>query len=109
MCRPTTAEFPDAIATVSGLTGERLASTDVLLWASAGPAPPPLPEAGLQTTFEGPRPLLIIDLDDRPAKWLRRATEARNAAYIERGWFAPGVDPHVARIERFLSSRPEGG
>jgi hypothetical protein len=106
--RPMTVEFPHTIATVAGLAADRLASTDVLLWTGGGPAPPPLPETGLQTTAEALHPLLIIDIDDRPARWLRRATEARTAAYAERGWFATGTDSYEARIEQFIAMRPQG-
>ena len=106
--RPTTAHFPHAIATVSGLAGDRMASTDVLIWAGGGSAPPPLPDAALETTWDEMHPLLIIDFDDRPASWLRRATDSRRVAYLDRGWFAPDVDPRTALVERFLAQRPKG-
>lgn len=93
------------IATVDGLAGDRLASTDVLIWAGAGLAPPPFPPGSLETTTDAMHPLLVVDIDDRPHKWLRRSTEARRAAYIDRGWFAPGVDRKTALVERFLARR----
>src|SRR5262249_5763146 len=49
--------------------------------------------------------LLLVDFDDRHHPLLRRWSRQRRAAYAERGWYAPGVDPLQERIERFLIGR----
>jgi hypothetical protein len=51
--------------------------------------------------------LLLIDFHDRHHPLLRRRSRRRQEAYAERGWFAPGVDPVQARVERFLATRPK--
>jgi hypothetical protein len=50
--------------------------------------------------------LLLIDFDDKHHPIFRRWSRQRWAAYSEHGWYAPGVDPVLARIERFLTTRP---
>jgi hypothetical protein len=48
------------------------------------------------------RPLLLIDVEDRHHPQLRHTRQRRRDAYQERGWYAVGVDPVTARVERFL-------
>jgi hypothetical protein len=103
--RATADHQPNAISTFAGLTANRLLTTDILIWAGAGFGAPPLPDAGLRTTAFASHPLLIIDIADGPARWLRRMTEARRNAYADLAWFPPDVDRQDALIERFLDSR----
>jgi hypothetical protein len=49
--------------------------------------------------------LLLVDFEDRHHPLLRRWSRLRRVAYEERGWYAPGVDPLRARVDRFLADR----
>ncbi len=81
-------------------------STTVVIWASAGRHLPPLPPAWRIVPAGAARNLLIVDVDDRGhcllASWARR----RRQAYEQVEWLPPGADRLVARIRRFLRSRP---
>ncbi len=95
-----------AIATINGLTAERLGVTEILIWAGAGKCPPMLPPGGLLDTLEHRRPLLVVDINDTGTNRIRRTTVARQNAYEDRLWFNPRESDTVRRIERFLAQRP---
>jgi hypothetical protein len=102
------APLPCAVLTSAALTPARLVEADAVVRADGGTGLAPLP--GEDIPHGGtccPRPLLLVDLDDRHHPELRRRARRRREAYAARGWFGPGVDPARARVERFLAGRPE--
>ncbi|MDB5306081.1 MAG: hypothetical protein JWO38_283 [Gemmataceae bacterium] len=100
----STAPFP-AIVTFDGLARYDLAAVTAIVRADAGTGLPPLPPGRLGAEFPAP-PLRLVDLDGDSHPLLRRAARQRRAAYVGRGWFAPGVDPVEGRAARFLGTRP---
>jgi hypothetical protein len=97
---------PRAVVTAAALADQYLDHVDVLVRADGGLGPPPLDPGALVEPDQGPpRPLLLVDLDDRHHPALRRQSRLRREAYDERGWLAPGADPVEARAERFLAAR----
>jgi hypothetical protein len=87
-----------------------LPSAGLLVRADGGVGLPPLAPAQLVERDDGPsRPLVLVDFDDRHHPQLRRRARLRWQAYLERGWFAPGIDPVQARVEQFLATRPAEG
>jgi hypothetical protein len=111
--RPTTpfrAGPLSAVATPGVLANLDLASASVLVRADGGVGLPPLAPAQLIERDDAPdRPLVLLDFQDGHHPELRRRARQRREAYLERGWFAPGVDPVQARAEQFLASRPAEG
>jgi hypothetical protein len=93
------------ITTAAGLLTMDLSDVDAIVWAGAGPGLPPVPAERLITRSDE-RGLLLVDFADRHHPSLRRWTRHRKAAYLDAGWLPPGLDPVVARVERFLASRP---
>jgi hypothetical protein len=96
-----------AVATPAVLANLDLSWAGVLVRADGGVGLPPLAPEQLIEPDDGPaRPLLLVDFDDRHHPLLRRRAALRRQDYLERGWFAPGVDPVQARVEQFLATRP---
>jgi hypothetical protein len=81
---------------------------DVVVWAGAGAHLPPLPADRLISLPEQARGLLVVDFADRHHPQLRRWSRFRREAYVDAGWVAPGANPMLARIDRFLAQRPGG-
>ena len=51
--------------------------------------------------------MIVVDVDDRGEPTLAQWTRRRKKAYRDEEWFAPGVDPYLERIKRFLATRPD--
>jgi hypothetical protein len=100
-------ELPaQGIVTASRIMSLSLSPLDVLVRGDGGPGLPPLPsDSLLQRVQQAPRPLFLVDCDDRIHPQFRRHTRRRQRAYAQKGWLAPGVDPVAAAVERFLASR----
>jgi hypothetical protein len=109
--RPVGPFQPTAVRTIT--TPAVLPNLDrpgVLVRADGGVGLPALAPEQLVERDDGPVwPLLLVDFDDRGHPQLRRRARLRWQAYLERGWFAPGVDPVQARVEQFLATRPPEG
>lgn len=98
------------ITTAMGAEEMDLGSIDVLIRADGGVGLPPVtgfppgqiiyPKKNLPE-----KRLVLVDVFDRHHPLLRRWIRQRRAAYAERGWFAPGVDPVEERIQQFLLRR----
>ncbi len=98
-----------AIVTAVALGALDLSTIGVLVRADGGVGLPPLSQLALvEPTTNAPHPLLLIDFHDCHYPLLRRWSRQRQEAYVERGWFPPGVDPVQARVEQFLASRSKG-
>ncbi|MFO0881549.1 MAG: hypothetical protein U0840_29975 [Gemmataceae bacterium] len=80
----------------------------VIVWASAGRDLPPLPEEWLRVPVGRSRELLLIDLWDESQPLLQWSRQ-RQTAYQHAEWLAPGQNPVIERIQRFLRSRPTRG
>jgi hypothetical protein len=106
---------PGVIATALGVGNLDRTGLDVLLRADGGLGLPPLPpfpsgeivlrENNLPVTPSGEQRLLLVDFVDRHHPLLRRWGRQRRAAYADRGWYAPGVEPVQEQVERFLAGR----
>jgi hypothetical protein len=99
------------IATLAGLAQPGVLdfnSVDVVVWAGGGSHLPPLPAEMLICRPEQTRALLLVDVADRHHPQLRRWSRYRREEYQDAGWIAPGTDPVKARIDRFLTQRPQG-
>lgn len=95
------------IATTTGLATVNVAALDVIIWAGGGQHLPPLPKEMLACKAAmQQQPLLLVDFRDRHHPRLRRWSRQRMAAYAVAGWFPPGVDPLLARVDAFLAQRP---
>jgi hypothetical protein len=98
-----------AIVTPTALSGTDLARVGVLVRADGGGGLPPFgPEALVERDDAPARPLLVVDFLDRHHPVLRSRSRRRRAAYEDRGWFGPGVNPAEARAAHFLDNRPTG-
>ncbi len=95
-----------AIVTATGLGALDLTHVGVVVRADGGVGLPALDvQALIEPAGDGRRPLLLIDFHDQHHALLRRRSRQRQAAYVQRGWFAPGIDPVQGRVEQFLASR----
>jgi hypothetical protein len=100
------AKLKKVIVTATGLGFLGRTDIDVLVRADGGTGLPALSEAHLiERHSQAPRPLLLVDLDDRHHRLLRRRSRQRQEAYLERGWFPVGMAPHHVRAALFLASR----
>ncbi len=98
-----------ALGTAASLGALDLSTIGVLVRADGGVGLSPLSQLALvEPATNAPHPLLLIDFHDCHYPLLRRWSRQRQEAYVERGWFAPGVDPVQARVEQFLASRSKG-
>jgi hypothetical protein len=112
---PVAAYEQGVIATALGIEVVDWTGIDVLVRADGGVGLLPVPPSSLgQIVFREnnlPEPLragarlLLVDIEDRHHPLLRRRSQQRRAAYAQRGWYAPDVDPVQARVERFLTDR----
>jgi hypothetical protein len=98
-----------AVVTAAALHDLDLDDVAVVVRADGGTGLPFAPGQLVRANASPPRPLLLLDVEDRHHLLLRRWARRRHNAYRERGWFAPGVDPARARVEHFLATRPKGG
>ena len=78
----------------------------VIIWASSGPGLPPIPPAWRMAPAGVARHILVIDVDEHHHPILAKWTRRRKKAYRDAEWFAPGADPLVERIKRFVAARP---
>jgi hypothetical protein len=96
-----------AIVTAERLRDVLLNEVDVLIRADGGVGVPPFGAGSLvEPDFENPRPLLLVDFNDKNLPVLRKWSKARKHAYEEHSWLAPGQDPMQWRVEHFLETRP---
>ncbi len=83
-------------------------SSDIVIWAGAGPCAAPLPNSWLAESSHYRRPLLIVDFHDafnpKTGQWSRR----RMDEYAHRDFFPVGVHPTDGRIRRFLDFQQRG-
>jgi hypothetical protein len=95
------------IATRDALADGRvdLESVDVVLVAGASPHAAQIPVHLLASRELSPRPLAIVEFNDRRHPLLRRWTRSRSADYASRDVVAPGTDPLLHRVDRFILSR----
>lgn len=93
------------IATTTGLSSVDVAAVDVIIWAGGGAHPPPLPPDHVMCRSSEENTLLVIDFDDHHHPVLQQWAQSRREAYDKAGWFAVGVDPLLARVDRFLAQR----
>jgi hypothetical protein len=99
-----------AIVTAAGLGALDLSAIGILVRADGGVGLPALAQQALvEPATATPHPLFLIGLHDYHHPLLRRWRRRRQKAYVQRGWFAPGVDPVQARVEQFLSRRRKDG
>jgi hypothetical protein len=92
------------VVTSSGLRHLDLREVDVLIRADGGAGLPALPDRRLIESHKlPPRPLLLVDFEDRHHPLLLQRSRQRAHAYWQRGWFPAGVDPVQGRVARFLA------
>ena len=91
------------IVTVAAISTFDIGATDVLIWAASGPAGPQLSAMQLAVCPDNPRPLNIVDTDDRQHPQLRQWSRQRREGYEAKGWFPLGEDPVQRRIEQWLN------
>ena len=96
------------IATSSALEKLDLSAVAAIIRADGGIG---LPQIARQQLIAEPTraALELHEFDDRHHPELGHDSRIRRRQYVERGWFAPGVDLVSARAERFLDSRPTLG
>ncbi len=103
-----------AIVTWQGVQTLNCGGWDVVIRADGGVGLPPFMEQatgtpiiyGINNLPDQIIPsLILVDFDDRSHQILRRWSRQRRIAYDGQGWYAPGVDPVQARIDRFLAAR----
>jgi hypothetical protein len=82
-----------------------VSSFNVVIYAGANPYPVVISPHALECDPAHARPLVLIDVHDRRHPLLRTWTRERAERYAALGWFAPGVDPVLARIDRFIGAR----
>jgi hypothetical protein len=95
------------IATVDALGVDDLSEFDVLIRVDGRIEPPRcIPSNFAERACGVPRPLVIVDCGGWNHPSLGGWTKRRMEAYEERGWLAPGRDPFLFRVERFVAGRP---
>lgn len=96
------------VATTSAIQSRRLRlhQVDAIIWAGAGPAPPPIPrELVLRPAGTAGR-VLAVDVEDFRHRRLRRWSLLRASAYLREDFFLVGETPEEGRVRRFLAERP---
>jgi hypothetical protein len=100
---------PFAIVTAAGLQTMIKPAPGVVVRADGGVGLPVLGSIDLlMPTWHAGRRMVLVDFNDRHHPALRRWSRRRQEAYERQGWFAPGVDSMMARVDRFLAARPRG-
>ena len=94
------------VITVAAVERINLNAFDVLVRADAGVGLPPWSDGQLMAPGADERRFLLVDLDDRRDRQLRRWSQQRQRAYRARAWFAPCANLARERIIEFLKCRP---
>ena len=94
------------VATLAGLDAAGPVWPDVVIRADGGADVPEDLAAFSITRNHQPRPLLLVDPDDRHHPVLRRWGRSRRKSYLARGWAVDGSSMATDSISRFLGSRP---
>jgi hypothetical protein len=98
-------DAPDrAIVTFDGLGRLPLGDLDAVVRADGGAGVPAALADAMVMAREHPRPLVLVDLDDRHHPVLRRWGRRRRDAYAELGWTGE-KDPLEAAVDRYLDER----
>lgn len=76
-----------------------------VVWAGATAGPPTWPGSWEMAPLGTGRQVLLVDVQDHHHPLLRKWNLAREHAYEQAGWLAPGRDATTQRIEEFLARR----
>lgn len=81
-----------------------LSGVSIIIWAGTGGGLPPIESQTLIVDPRSPassRPLLVVDVENRSHRKLRRASRERCWLYVDRGWLPEGADEATSRLVEF--------
>jgi hypothetical protein len=93
------------IVTEAALGPVAVLQPDVLFWAIGGRHGATVLRDALICEAGESDPVLVVDCNDRDVIQHRNWCRKRKLAYIQAGWFEPGIDPFVGRTREFVEAK----